>query len=138
MARHETSRKPSVAYQHSITLSLPDRNKPPIKALSRLSFILRATHALSGVLAKLKVRRLRMQITQFRECMRVTQSQDSENAQRNLEIAQILRLRGTYICLCMCVHVQTSVTLSTPHSVCTSCIHLPKCIVPSCTVFTLK
>ena len=26
-----------------------------------------------------------------------TQSRDSENAQRNLEIAQILRLRGTYI-----------------------------------------
>ena len=25
-----------------------------------------------------------------------TQSRDSENAQRNLEIAQILRLRGTY------------------------------------------
>ena len=28
------------------------------------------------------------------------QSQDSENAQRNLEIAQILRLRGTYTYLC--------------------------------------
>ena len=27
-----------------------------------------------------------------------TQSQDSENVQRNLEIAQIPRLRGTYIC----------------------------------------
>ena len=30
------------------------------------------------------------------------QSQDSENAQRNLEIAQILRLHGTYACVvCM-------------------------------------
>ena len=30
-----------------------------------------------------------------------TQSQDSENAQRNLEIAQILRLQGTYaVTLC--------------------------------------
>ena len=44
-----------------------------------------------------------MQITQSRDCVRVLrnleigmQSQDSENAQRNLEIAQILRLRGTY------------------------------------------
>ena len=33
------------------------------------------------------------------------QSRDSESAQRNLEIAQILRLRGTYICRCftLCV-----------------------------------
>ena len=45
MARHETSRKPSVAYQHTALLTLPDRNKPPIEALSRLSSILRATHA---------------------------------------------------------------------------------------------
>ena len=45
MARHETSRKPSVAYQHTALLTLPDRNKPPIEALSRLSSILQATHA---------------------------------------------------------------------------------------------
>ena len=45
MARHETPRKPSVAYQHTALLTLPDRNKPRIEALSRLSSILQATHA---------------------------------------------------------------------------------------------
>ena len=51
-----------------------------------------------------KVRRLRMQITQSRDGARVlrnletgTQSHNSENAQCNLEIAQILRLHGTCI-----------------------------------------
>ena len=47
--------------------------------------------SLSGVLAKSKVCRLRMQITQSREMHKI------ENAQCNLEIAQILRLHGTYI-----------------------------------------
>ena len=36
-----------------------------------------------------------------------TQSRDSENAQRNLEIAQILRLRGTYMYM---QHVATAIT----------------------------
>ena len=51
-----------------------------------------------------KVRRLRMQITQSQDGARVllnletgTQSHHSENAQCNLEIAQILRLRRTCI-----------------------------------------
>ena len=51
-----------------------------------------------------KVRRLRTRVTQSPDCAHVlrnleirTQSRDSENAQRNLEIAQILRLRGTSI-----------------------------------------
>ena len=35
-------------------------------------------------------------IYMFRAIWEFAQSQDSENAQRNLEIAQILRLRGTY------------------------------------------
>ena len=55
---------------------------------------------------KVEIRRLRMQMTRSRDCARVlckleigTQSQDSENAPCNLEIAQILRLRGTYICM---------------------------------------
>ena len=61
-----------------------------------------------GVLAKLKVYTLHIQITQSRDCARVItlrnleigmQSQDSENAQRNFKIAQILRLRGTYRCM---------------------------------------
>jgi len=47
--------------------------------------------SLSGVLAKSKVCRLRMQITQSQEMHKI------ENAQCNLEIAQILRLHGTYI-----------------------------------------
>ena len=66
-------------------------------AISSLSSLIKAVfhpasytcavdRSLSGAQAKLKVRRLHMQITQ---------SQDSENAQRNLEIAQILRLHGT-------------------------------------------
>ena len=38
---------------------------------------------------EVEIRRLRMQITQ---------SLDSENAQHNLKIAQILRLRGTNTC----------------------------------------
>ena len=46
MARHETSPKPSIAYQHTALLTLPDRNKLPMEALSRLSFILQAAHAL--------------------------------------------------------------------------------------------
>ena len=37
------------------------------------------------------ISRLRTRVTQY------VQSQDSENAQRNLEIAEILRLCGTYI-----------------------------------------
>ena len=75
----------------------------------------------------MEIRRLRMQITRSRDCARVlcnleigTQSQDSENAQRNLEMAQILRLRGTYIYASMklkelyhsthCVNVSENVT----------------------------
>ena len=46
------------------------------------------------------ISRLRTCVTQSPDCLRNleirTQSRDSENAQRNLEIAQILRLRGTY------------------------------------------
>ena len=96
MARHDTSRKPSVVFQHTALLTLPDRNNPPIEALSRLSSILQATHrSLSGV------RRLRVCVTQSRDWLRNlktgTQSRDSENVQCNLEIAQILRLRGTRI-----------------------------------------
>ena len=47
------------------------------------------------------ISRLRTCVTQSPDCLCNlevrTQSRDSENAQRNLEIAQILRLRGTYI-----------------------------------------
>ena len=40
---------------------------------------------------------LRMRNAISRLCTSVTQSRDSENAQRNLQIVQILRLRGTFI-----------------------------------------
>ena len=82
------------------------------RRLSRLSSILRATHPQQTLTCrqtgKVEIRRLRMQITRSQDCACVVrtleiaqleigmQSQDSENAQRNLEIAQILRLRRTY------------------------------------------
>ena len=80
------------------------------RRLSRLSSILIATQSQQTLTfrqtGKVEIRRLRMQITRSRDCSRVlcnleigTQSQDSENAPCNLEIAQILRLRGTYICM---------------------------------------
>ena len=70
-------------------------------------------HSLSGKPAKFEVRRMHMQITRSRDCACViicnleigTQSQDSENALRNLEIAQIPRLRGTYTTYKICVYM---------------------------------
>ena len=70
-------------------------------------------HSLSGVQAH-AILRLRTRVTQSPDCAHVlpnleivqtcytisrlpVQSRDSENAQRNLEIAQILRFHGTYI-----------------------------------------
>ena len=38
-----------------------------------------------------------------RLCNYSPHSWDSENAQHNLEVAQILRLHGTYICVCVCI-----------------------------------
>ena len=49
-------------------------------------------HSLSGVQAQATLR-LRTRVTQSRDCL------------RNLEIAQIPRLRGTYIHVCVCVCV---------------------------------
>ena len=60
MARHETFWKPSVAYQHTALLTLPDRNKPPIEAclikavFHPASYTCTADCSLSGVQAKLK------------------------------------------------------------------------------------
>ena len=79
--------------------------------LSRLSSILRPTHSQQTLTfrwtGKVEIRRLHMQITQ---------SQDSENAQRNLEMAQILRLHGTYL------HVNRKYTLITiPYTLVVKC-----------------
>ena len=73
-------------------------------------------HLLSGVqvqailrlhthgLHNLQIAHMCYTILRLRTHVRVTQSQDSENAQRNLEIAQILRLRGT----CTYTHMKTT------------------------------
>ena len=59
------------------------------RRLSRMSSILQATQITRCRLSAVQYSRMRI--------LRLpAQSQDSENAQRNLEIAQISRLRGTY------------------------------------------
>ena len=90
MAWHETSRKPSVAYQHTALLTLQI-------AISRLSRPYQGglpscelhMHSRSLTVRRtgVEIRRLCMQIMQSRDCVRVL---------RYLKIAQILRLRGTY------------------------------------------
>ena len=83
----------------SIYLVAWKNNNFQLSVFHPASYTCTVDRSLSGIQAKLKVRRLRMQITQSRDWLRNleigTQSQDSENAQRNLEIALILRLRGT-------------------------------------------
>ena len=101
ITRHETSQKPSVAYQYTallfqITICCLWRQKTPlIKAVFHpASYTCTVDCSLSGVLAKLKIRRLRMKITQSRDFTFVLrnlkigcacnleigmQSQDSEN-----------------------------------------------------------
>ena len=65
ITQHKTSRKLSVAYQYTALLILPDRNMPPMEAapLIKVVFHPAVDHSLLGVLAKLKVCTLCIQIT---------------------------------------------------------------------------
>ena len=56
-----------------------------------------------------------------RSCNYSAQSWDSENAQHNLEIVQILRLRGTYICI-LYLHMHMYLISSHLHA---SLTHIP-------------
>ena len=106
------------AAQHTALLTLPDRSMPPIAMeadavhqgclpfceLHSRSLVVGRTSIQLQVHAilRLRTRGLRnFEIAQMRYAIlrsrtRVMQSRDSENAQRNLEIVQIPRLRGTY------------------------------------------
>ena len=91
MARHETSRKPSVAYQHTALLTLQiaiSRLLRPYQGgLASCELHIHSRSLTVRRTGKVEIRRLCMQITQSRDCVRVL---------RYLKIAQILRLCGTY------------------------------------------
>ena len=72
-----------LAQRYTALLTLPDYIMPPVEADTAIKDVLE--HSLSSVQAN-AILRMRT---------RVTQSRDSENVQRNLKIAQILRLHGT-------------------------------------------
>ena len=72
-----------LAQRYTTLLTLPDYIMPPVEADAAIKDVLE--HSLSSVQAH----------AILRTRTRATQSRDSENAQRNLKIAQILRLRET-------------------------------------------
>ena len=71
-----------LAQRYTALLTLPDYIMPPVEACAIKDVL---EHSLSSVQAH-AILRMRTH---------VTQSRDSENAQRNLKIAQILRLHET-------------------------------------------
>ena len=102
----------SVAHQHTALLTLSDRSRPmpPMEADAAYQGCLSASytvdHSLSSVQARVRswdcahvvyaISRLRTRVTYAIQRL-PAQSRDSEDAQRNLKIAQIPRLRRTYI-----------------------------------------
>ena len=117
----------SVAHQHITLLTPSDRSMPPMEADAAYQGCLASCeHSLSGVQAH-TILRLHAWFTHSRDCAHVLRnlkithtcyaiprlpahSRDSEYAQHNLEIAQIPRLRGTYMYLgiCVCIHEMCS------------------------------
>ena len=106
-----TTYSSSVAHQYAALLTPPDRNMSPMEAGTAYQGCLPSCklHSRSlTVVSTGKVRRLRTCVTQSPDCTHViqspdcllnveirTQSRDSENAQCNLEIVQVLRLHRT-------------------------------------------
>ena len=75
----------AIAHRYTVLLTLPDRKMPLMEAgaaISRLCTMLRNFQIAHTCYAIFRL---------------PVQSWDSENVQRNLEIAQILRLSGTYM-----------------------------------------
>ena len=80
----------SIAHQYTVLLTIPVHNMPPMELDAAYQACLLSCELHSRSFAVSRISRLRT---------RVTQSRDSENAQRNLETAQILRWRGIYMML---------------------------------------
>ena len=93
----------AVAHQYMTLLTFPDHNMPPMEADTAYQGCLKSCNLHSRSLAVghtggpcTGACNLEIVHTCYVTSRLPAQSQDSENAQRNLEIAQILRLHGTY------------------------------------------
>ena len=104
-ANSEKLPSPQSGYGHR---EIPDLWSPPVQGItisesSQLSSVsqLGRSHPLAHYVRKLRLSNIEIAqmycaIPRLRKCIG-TQFQDSENAQRNLEIVQIPRLHGTYM-----------------------------------------